>query len=87
MMGVYLKRDIQDVSDHSQNGAGDWLKFLHHEPSDRFFARGLGSGALILIISELFRIGHCLLIIEQEVHHLLKINSINVIFYIYVLDD
>jgi hypothetical protein len=83
----YLERDVKHIADHGQNGAGNRLQLFHDEPSDGFFARGLGSGALVLVVSELFRIGHGLLVIEEEVHHLLKFNNHNLVFYIDVLDD
>jgi hypothetical protein len=83
----YLERDVKHIADHGQNGAGNRLQFFHDEPSDGLFARRLGSGALVLVISELFRIGHCLLVIEEEVHHLSKMKNINGVFYIDVLND
>jgi hypothetical protein len=74
-VGTRLERDVKHIADHGQNGAGNRLQFFHDEPSDGLFARRLGSGALVLVIPELFRIGHCLLVIEEEVHHIDVLND------------
>lgn len=66
----YLQRNVEHVSDHREDCARNRLDFLNHKPSYRLLTGRLGSGTLVFVISELHWVLHCLLVVEQKVHHL-----------------